>query len=145
VFQEGKTDCLAACVASLLEVDLSSIVSRPGSALEVLADYLPRLQTELEENYGLELVFWPEPSPPKGFSIKVSWVCREWSPVPCLHAMVAKNGKVVHDPAQVQSLKAGIDRRADKEAPAAYWLLFRTIDFNRFLAWMGGRSDYDKV
>lgn len=104
---EGDGDCLMACVASVLEVELSTLpnitVTRQDQWYTILSDALRPL--------GYRFVEFSNEPPvnPPGYAIAFGFSPRTDNP----HACVALHGDVVHDPHPTGDGLAGI----------TYWFL----------------------
>lgn len=113
VFQTKYGDdgnCMAACIASVLELPLVDIPRDSELAtVNEWRDYL--------EPFGLSLESVHYSVRPRGYSICSLWKSRDDS-----HAVVAFNGEVVHDPGGAESLQWA------KTAPVRFWYVFTLLD-----------------
>lgn len=120
VFQRKLDDCFAACVASILEIDIETIPALQPEDYENWHGYLGRVGEFLADNFGLGLCGWQgAPAlPPFGYAVKLSEVerCGKMDH----HAMVSCNGNVVHDPCAIAPL-------SDRDNPAINYIVFYAL------------------
>jgi hypothetical protein len=97
VFQENPTDCLRACLASLLEVSIEDVLEIPFDD-----EWLPVTNNWLREYHDMFLTNVEfrreEPISLPEFVYNDSYMIGVIESNLGYHAVITKNGKVVHDP-----------------------------------------------
>jgi hypothetical protein len=86
-------NCLAACLASLLEIPLWMVP--PFEEMFGRGDHTPRMFDWLEKFFGLDLE-WVEGHPVD--NLPEYYIASGLSPRGVLHAVIYSKGKLVHDP-----------------------------------------------
>ncbi len=120
VFQRKLDDCFAACVASILEIDLESIPALQEDDYDDWHPYLGRVGDVLVNEFGFGMCGWGGDLalPPVGYAIKLTDVERLGKMES--HAMVSYNGDVVHDPCAVAPY-------SDRHNPATGYIVFYAV------------------
>lgn len=99
VANDGQGNCFNACIASIMERPLREVAQIHPKDVRYWGAWKEWFAAE-----GLELVLWGAKDPPKGWSIATGEGFRiypdghERAGLPILHACVAFNGEVLHDP-----------------------------------------------
>lgn len=120
VFQKKLDDCFAACVASILEIDIETIPALQPEDYDNWHPYLNRVADFLVDNFSFGLCGWQgyPATPPQGYAIKTCRVDRGGESLH--HAMVACDGTVVHDPCAEAPI-------SDRDNPAINYIVFYAI------------------